>query len=49
MQENCNGGNRAQSSLVAPPDRITPRGYTLGTSIGENHLYAITSHQKKDN
>ena len=49
MQENCNGGNRAQSSLVAPPDRTTPRGATLGTSIGANHLYDITSHQEKYN
>ncbi|KAG5595559.1 hypothetical protein H5410_036791 [Solanum commersonii] len=40
-----NRGNRAQSSLVAPLDRATPRGATSGTSGVENHLYAITSRQ----
>ncbi|XP_049342940.1 uncharacterized protein LOC125807273 [Solanum verrucosum] len=40
---NGNGGNRAQSSLVALPDRVAPRGATSGTCRGANHLYAITS------
>ncbi|XP_049399898.1 uncharacterized protein LOC125863984 [Solanum stenotomum] len=40
---NGNGGNRAQSSLVAVPDRVAPRGATSGTCRGANRLYAITS------
>lgn len=40
-------GNRAQYSSVAPPDGAgAPRGCTFGTGGGENHLYAITSHQE---
>ncbi|KAG5590778.1 hypothetical protein H5410_041292 [Solanum commersonii] len=35
-----NGGNRAQSSSVAPPDRDVPRGVTSGAGIGANRLYA---------
>uniref|UniRef100_M1DZA5 Gag-pol protein n=1 Tax=Solanum tuberosum TaxID=4113 RepID=M1DZA5_SOLTU len=45
---NGNGGNRAQSSSVAPPDRATPRGATSGTGGGTNRLYAINSHQEQE-
>ncbi|XP_049356323.1 uncharacterized protein LOC125820943 [Solanum verrucosum] len=41
-----NGGNKAQSSSVAPLDRATPRGATFCTGRGANRLYAITSHQE---
>uniref|UniRef100_M1DSY0 Gag-pol polyprotein n=1 Tax=Solanum tuberosum TaxID=4113 RepID=M1DSY0_SOLTU len=44
---NVNGGNRAQSSSVALPDRATPRGATSGTGGGSNCLYAITSRQEQ--
>ena len=44
-----NMGNRAQSSSVAPPHRAAPQGATSGTGRGENHLYAITSHQEQEN
>ena len=40
-------GNRAQSSLVAPPERVALRGGTSTTGGGENHLHAITSLQNK--
>ncbi|KAG5576253.1 hypothetical protein H5410_056387 [Solanum commersonii] len=33
----------------APPDRTSPRGATFGTGGGANCLYAITSHQDKEN
>ncbi|WMV29198.1 hypothetical protein MTR67_022583 [Solanum verrucosum] len=42
-QGSGNGGNRAQSSSVAPPDRAAPIRVTSGTGGGSNHLYAITS------
>nr|AAV31186.2 Gag-pol polyprotein, putative [Solanum tuberosum] len=48
-QGNGNRGNRAQSSSVAPPDRATPRGATLGIGKGANRLYAITSRQEQKN
>ncbi|KAH0657727.1 hypothetical protein KY289_026475 [Solanum tuberosum] len=48
-QGSGNGGNRAQSSSVAPPDRVVPRGATLGTSGRANRLNAITSHQEQEN
>ncbi|KAK4718173.1 hypothetical protein R3W88_016511 [Solanum pinnatisectum] len=47
-QGNGNGGNRAQSSLVAPPDRAAPRGATSGTSGGTNCLYAINCRLKQE-
>ncbi|KAG5599152.1 hypothetical protein H5410_030522 [Solanum commersonii] len=47
-QENGNGGNRAQSFSVAPPDRAAPRGATFGTGRGTNRLYAITSRQEQE-
>uniref|UniRef100_M1DVX7 Gag-pol protein n=1 Tax=Solanum tuberosum TaxID=4113 RepID=M1DVX7_SOLTU len=46
-QGNGNGGNRAQSSSVAPPDRVAPRGATSGTSGGTNRLYAFNSRQEQ--
>ncbi|KAG5576677.1 hypothetical protein H5410_056811 [Solanum commersonii] len=49
MQGCGNGGNRAQSSSIAPPDRVAPRGATSGTSRGANHLYVITSRQEQEN
>ncbi|KAH0706733.1 hypothetical protein KY289_011809 [Solanum tuberosum] len=47
-QGNGNGGNRAQSSLVAPSDRIAPRGATSGTGRGTNCIYAINNHQEQE-
>ena len=44
-----NPGNRVQSSLVAPPDRVAPRGTTFGTGKGAHRLYEITSCQEKEN
>ncbi|KAH0776452.1 hypothetical protein KY290_007863 [Solanum tuberosum] len=44
-----NGGNRAQSSSVVPPDRTAPRGATSSTGRGVNRLYAITSCHKQGN
>ncbi|KAG5619951.1 hypothetical protein H5410_005169 [Solanum commersonii] len=44
-QGNGNGGNKIQSSSVAPLDRVAPRGATSGTGEGANHLYTITSRQ----
>ncbi|KAH0691243.1 hypothetical protein KY285_018431 [Solanum tuberosum] len=44
-QGSGNGGNRAQSSSVAPPDRTAPRWATSGTGGGINLLYAINSRQ----
>ncbi|KAG5586662.1 hypothetical protein H5410_047096 [Solanum commersonii] len=46
---NGNEGNKAQSSLVAPVDRVVPRGATSGKGIRENLLYAITSLQEQEN
>ncbi|XP_049378074.1 uncharacterized protein LOC125842814 [Solanum stenotomum] len=48
-QGSGNGRNRAQSSSVAPPDRVAPREATLGTDREANRLYAITSHEEQDN
>ncbi|XP_004252414.1 uncharacterized protein [Solanum lycopersicum] len=36
-----NPGNRAQSSPVAPLDKVAPRGATCSIGEGANHLYAI--------
>ncbi|KAG5614612.1 hypothetical protein H5410_014436 [Solanum commersonii] len=47
-QGNGNGGNRAQFSSVAPPDRIAPRGATFGIGGGTNHLYAINNCQEQE-
>ncbi|XP_027772681.1 uncharacterized protein LOC114077200 [Solanum pennellii] len=44
-----NEGNRAQSSLVAPPDRSAPKGATSGTWKRLNCLYVITSRQEQEN
>ena len=43
-----NGGNRAQSSSVAPPDRVAPRGATSGTGGGTNRLYVINNRQEQE-
>ncbi|KAK4713531.1 hypothetical protein R3W88_019438 [Solanum pinnatisectum] len=45
-QRNGNGGNRAQSSSVAPLDRAAPRGATSGIGGKTSHLYVINSHQE---
>ncbi|KAK4729912.1 hypothetical protein R3W88_022900 [Solanum pinnatisectum] len=47
-QGNDNGGNRAQSSSGAPPDRATSRGATSGAGGGGNRLYAITGRQEQE-
>ncbi|KAH0739576.1 hypothetical protein KY290_038281 [Solanum tuberosum] len=39
-------GNRAQSSSIAPPDRVVSRGATSGPGREGNRLYAITSRQE---
>ncbi|KAH0678966.1 hypothetical protein KY284_020051 [Solanum tuberosum] len=44
-----NKGNRAQSSSVAPPDKVAPRGAIFGTGGGANRLYVITSRQEQEN
>ena len=44
-QVNGNGGNRAHSSSVAPPDNTTPIGVTSNNAGGSNHLYDINSIQ----
>ncbi|XP_015054795.1 uncharacterized protein LOC107001155 [Solanum pennellii] len=44
-----NPSNGAQSSSVAPPDMVDPRGDTSCTGEGTNPLYAITSHQLQEN
>ena len=49
MQGYGNSGNKAQSSSVAPPNRVAPRGATSGTGGGTNRLYAITSRQEQEN
>ncbi|KAH0759938.1 hypothetical protein KY290_023431 [Solanum tuberosum] len=43
-----NGGNKTQSSSVAPPDRAAPRVDTFGTGGGTNRLYAIISRQEQE-
>ena len=42
-----NGGNRSQSSSVAPLEKDEPRRATIGTGVGTNLLYDITSFQVK--
>ncbi|KAH0689476.1 hypothetical protein KY289_016834 [Solanum tuberosum] len=49
VQGSGNPSNRAQFSLVAPPDRAAPRGATSGTGRGANRLYAITSRHEQEN
>ncbi|XP_049370631.1 uncharacterized protein LOC125835557 [Solanum verrucosum] len=49
QQSNGNQGNIAQSSSVAPPNMVAPRGSTFGTGRGANLLYAITSRQEQEN
>lgn len=44
---NGNGGNRSQSSSVAPLEKDEPRRATIGTGVGTNLLYDITSFQVK--
>ena len=44
-----NGGNRAQSSSVAPQGNTTFRGGTSGVSGGTNRLYILNSHQEQEN
>ncbi|XP_015068749.1 uncharacterized protein LOC107013324 [Solanum pennellii] len=48
-QCNGTGGNRAQSSSVAPADKVPPRGATSVTGGRENLLYSITSRQEQEN
>ncbi|XP_049394894.1 uncharacterized protein LOC125859242 [Solanum stenotomum] len=46
----CSGnlGKRAQSSSVAPPDRMVPKRATSSTGGGANRLYAINSRQGQE-
>ncbi|XP_069154534.1 uncharacterized protein [Solanum lycopersicum] len=44
---NTNGGNRAQSSSVAPPYKAAPRGTTYGTGGGTNNLYTLKSPRSR--
>ena len=48
-QGSGNGGNRDQSSSVAPPDMAAPRGATSGADGGTNHLYALNNCQEHEN
>ena len=43
-----NLGSKAQSSSVASPDRMVPRGATSSTGGGTNCLYAINSRQEQE-
>ncbi|KAG5587115.1 hypothetical protein H5410_047549, partial [Solanum commersonii] len=45
-QRNGNGGNRAQSSLVAPPDRVAPRGATYVYAFGKR--VRVLREEKKE-
>uniref|UniRef100_M1DET5 Retrotransposon gag protein n=1 Tax=Solanum tuberosum TaxID=4113 RepID=M1DET5_SOLTU len=47
-QGSGNQGYRVQSSSVAPPDRVAPRGANFGTGGGTNRLYAINSLQEQE-
>ncbi|WMV32440.1 hypothetical protein MTR67_025825 [Solanum verrucosum] len=49
MKGNGNRGNRAQSSLAAPVDKVSPREAISGTGGGAKHLYASTSRQEQEN
>ncbi|KAG5629471.1 hypothetical protein H5410_001188, partial [Solanum commersonii] len=44
---NGNGGIRAQSFSVGPPDKVASRGATLGVGGRGNRLYAITNCQER--
>ncbi|XP_049397134.1 uncharacterized protein LOC125861233 [Solanum stenotomum] len=48
-QRNGKGVNKAQSSLVAPPDRVASRGATSGAGGGGNCMYVITNSQEQEN
>ena len=47
-QGDGNGGNRSQSSSVAPQDKAAFRGATSGTGGGTSFLYAIKSRQEQE-
>lgn len=49
MQCSGNRGNKAQYSLVDPPNRVEPKWATSGARRRTKCLYAITSHQAKEN
>ena len=45
---NGSGGNRAQSSSVAPPHKFSPREANFVTSEGTNPLYGINNSQEQE-
>ncbi|KAH0765418.1 hypothetical protein KY285_001289 [Solanum tuberosum] len=45
----CGRNHPAQSSSVAPPNRVAPRGATSRTIGRANSLYTITSRQEQEN
>ena len=46
-QASLNGGNKAQSSSVAPPDRAAPRGATSGTGEQTTCMLSIIAKNKR--
>ncbi|XP_004250791.2 uncharacterized protein [Solanum lycopersicum] len=48
-QIGCNGGNRDQSSLVAPQDRVTTMGASSGTGRGTKHFYSLNNLKEQEN
>ncbi|KAH0709413.1 hypothetical protein KY284_010840 [Solanum tuberosum] len=48
-QNSQNFRARLAQFQVSPPDRVVPRGDTLGTGGGANRIYAITSFQEQEN
>ena len=48
-QGSGNGVNRAQSSLVASPDREAPRRATSSDGGGVNRFYALNNRHKHEN
>ena len=48
-QDSSNGGKKAQSSLVSPPDRAAPTEATSGVCRGKNLLYSLNNRQEHEN
>ena len=48
LQRNANQGNKAWSSSVSPQAESYLEEHILGTCIGENRLYVITSLKEQE-
>ena len=48
-QGSSNEGNKSQSSSIAPPDRVAPRGATSSAGGGTNRLYSLNNRQEHEN